>query len=107
MADFHHEQWDRDLGDFDFEDVFSTLDQRTAARSQMPKDGTVAGVDGMSNEPRGERTRATVSSGGTGKMDATTDLRKTILGLENARLLLEAKIKLVRTLLALLFDAAY
>lgn len=34
-----------------FDDVFSTLDQRTAAKSQMPKDGTVAGANETSNEP--------------------------------------------------------
>ncbi|KAL8770675.1 MAG: hypothetical protein Q9209_003743 [Squamulea sp. 1 TL-2023] len=86
MGDYNHEQWDRDLGDFAFEDVFPTLDQRTAAKPQRPKDGTVAGVDETSNEPRGDRARTTVSTVMTGKSGATSDLRKTILNLENAKL---------------------
>ena len=88
MVDFHHEQWERELGDFEFDDVFSNLDQRTAAKLQVPKDGTVAGADGSSNEPRGDRLRPTFSSAGTGKTDPNTDLRKIILSLENAKLLL-------------------
>ncbi len=87
MGDFQHDQWDSHIGEFDFDDVFG-LEQRIAAKPQMPKDGTVAGADGTSNEPRADRTRATVSSMVAGKTDTTPDLRKTILGLENARLLL-------------------
>lgn len=87
MADYNYEQWDRVIGDLAFEDVFASSDQRTAAKPQKPKDGTVAGADEMANEHMGDRAKTIASSSMAGKTGAATDLRKIILSLENARLL--------------------
>ncbi|KAI4091504.1 MAG: hypothetical protein L6R37_007727 [Teloschistes peruensis] len=95
MAEFSSEQWERDIGDFTFDDMFPVGDQRAAAKSQKPHDSTINPVAEMATDLKADRARVTASSGHStsGRHSPKADLRKTILGLENAKLLLESKIK--------------
>ncbi|KAI4090191.1 MAG: hypothetical protein L6R37_007927 [Teloschistes peruensis] len=89
MAEFSAEQWERDIGDFAFDDMFPVGDQRAAAKSQKPHDSTINPVPEMPTDPKADRARAAASSGHltSGRHSPKADLRKAILGLENAKLL--------------------
>ena len=82
MAELHGEPWDRD---FSFDDVFEAGPHRSAV-GQKPQDGTAMT---STEDLLADRARAGATSliSVVGREDATTDLRKTILGLENAKLL--------------------